>query len=1626
MAYFSVNTDKIQTIADLLEQQANSIDRLSQSVNEVKNDLSIDGEMGARVKRKIEKSKTNTEVRSGDLQKMSRALRKIAETYRSTENRILGINIDKNYVSGNGAAAGNSTENSSRGANQNGRNTGSGKYSADPVNLSTGNFILDNKDMEISGAEPLVLSRFYNSRGQFNGVLGNDWNTGFETRLILNPYHRISGQDVCVFLEDGKEERFLSKNGKEFIPYFGTSAELEKTSEGYVYRSLDGDRYLYDLNGRYIRHENPHNIGFSLFYSGEQLNRVEKDSGEYYLFSYDEQGRLINAVDHTGRSCKYGYKDNHLSSVLLPDGSEYSYSYSADGKLKGVKNPVNTGVIEVEYDHLFRVTYQKFSDGTTNIFDYHDADNSVIMTERNGTQSVHYHDEWFQNIRNVYSDGEETFEYNNRGQKTKIKDKAGNIFCIKYDDRGNVTGVIKSDGTKWFATYNPQNRLITLSLNGEKRIHNVYNDYGDLLYQEDGIGRKTEYTYDEKGEIICVTLPDESRIEASYDERGNLTQIKTASGAVHSLDYDELNRPIRYTDACGMQMSYKYDQRDRVTEEIRPDGSSRQYTYDYAGNVIMFRDYDGAVVRAEYNANNKPIAYIDAMGRRTEYEYDSMWNISKVILPGGAVFSYMYNKENRLECVKDAEGNETRYTFDSLGNILTETDPSGNVTKYEWDSNGRCIKMTAPGGAETIFGYDAEDHEIFRKDAAGIELFRKFDAAGQLISEQDSLGQKKSYSYDALGRKICETDEKGHETKYHYLPGEEWKDEIIFADGSREKYAYNANGAVNVYTDPFGRKLFYEYDEFNRLSGLSDEQGRIKGYTYDAADRIITETDCDGNSREFAYSASGRLLNVTSSNGKVTRYNYDQGDELIEVIRDQEDGRPPFRICYERNAMGRITKLIDAMGCSETYKYSGTGRMISKVDRDGNETRYSYYPSGMLESVIWADGRKAVYRYNCLNRLTEIQDWTGTTGIEYDSTGNVTRIVYPDGEESLFIYDKHGNRTRIKYPGGDQVSYRYDSLDRLTDIFYGDRHTSFERNKSGQVTRKRYSDNNTIEYDYDQFGALCRMRHFNENGISNELSFGHDRFGRIESQLLKRENFAGDNGQYRYVYDAEGQLSKVFLENQLVRRYSYDELNRRRCLQKYDPETEQFENTYYEYNVSGALTAITRPGFREEYLYDRRGNMTAILQNGARKKGYTYDSLNRLTKAQDRDGREAEYVYNGLGYRVGMCCKDKEGEEKTTYRLDYSKIYDNLLERQTEGLQKEAYIWGSGLEGYLSLEGNTGWYLTDPLGSVLQRIDSLGSGYASNYDEFGNRTSIRGSDIFGYNGFVEDPIAGTYYAQARQYRSCAGTFDAMDRFGGDITMPSTLNPYIYCVNAPFTHTDKSAYWFGLDDLIAAGVGLIGGTAGQLIGDVAEGVTTGHWEFRWQDYTGAAIGGAAGGVTTLYAGPIAGGAVAGGTTYLIQEGLDVVTDPQRSQKSGWQRVGEFALSTGFGALSGGISKIAQKFAGTGPIRKLTSWLQNKGKLGGFIAKHLQDIAAGRVGNIWNQVTNLLHYQHTTIGSSAALKKKLFEILSRKFAIYFGKELLDQIKPSKFIWEMIKGKLKDIFLNKDNTVVCPSVV
>ncbi len=208
------------------------------------------------------------------------------------------------------------------------------------------------------------------------------------------------------------------------------------------------------------------------------------------------------------------------------------------------------------------------------------------------------------------------------------------------------------------------------------------------------------------------------------------------------------------------------------------------------------------------------------------------------------------------------------------------------------------------------------------------------------------------------------------------------------------------------------------------------------------------------------------------------------------------------------------------------------------------------------------------------------------------------------------------------------------------------------------------------------------------------------------------------------------------------------------------------------------------------------------------------------------DGTHAAwYQYNGLGNRTGILeyavdppnlgntpvlkdFRDAAPSKRTEYITDLTRPYHNLLQRMETAKGKEtiqSYTWDTNAV-FLREEERVSAYLQDELGSPVRLIE-LRSGRQTlyGYDEFGGDLFGNQGETqpFGYTGYQPDRIAGTSYAQAREYLPWVGRFAGRDLIKGFAELPFTLNEYEYCWNNPLILVDRNGAlpeWANKDDL----------------------------------------------------------------------------------------------------------------------------------------------------------------------------------------------------------------------------------
>ena len=234
------------------------------------------------------------------------------------------------------------------------------------------------------------------------------------------------------------------------------------------------------------------------------------------------------------------------------------------------------------------------------------------------------------------------------------------------------------------------------------------------------------------------------------------------------------------------------------------------------------------------------------------------------------------------------------------------------------------------------------------------------------------------------------------------------------------------------------------------------------------------------------------------------------------------------------------------------------------------------------------------------------------------------------------------------------------------------------------------------------------------------------------------------------------------------------------------------------------------------YEYDKRGNLIGITDRGKRVRAYEYDITGRLGLSYSKSGKARSHSYDGLGNRIGIKEYEFErggyGESKSIdifkldlsqkepihseeYVLDRTRAYHNLLQNKTIKRGSQAiqnYVWDFNV-AYMEEGEKEFTYLQDELGSTIRLLEQGGESQAIyGYGEFGEDTYNTQGQMqpFGYTGYIYDNVAGTYFAQAREYVPGVGRFAGEDWIKGNIEQPFSLNWYGYCFGNPLVFVDR--------------------------------------------------------------------------------------------------------------------------------------------------------------------------------------------------------------------------------------------
>jgi RHS repeat-associated protein len=411
---------------------------------------------------------------------------------------------------------------------------------------------------------------------------------------------------------------------------------------------------------------------------------------------------------------------------------------------------------------------------------------------------------------------------------------------------------------------------------------------------------------------------------------------------------------------------------------------------------------------------------------------------------------------------------------------------------------------------------------------------------------------------------------------------------------------------------------------------------------------------------------------------RLSNYVYDtKGNVTSEIINPGNVNNLQIAKSYTYDLFGNKTQEIttgktttsNVKSKIKTASYDDSGRFLTSTIDEFNDTTKFVYSSGLLYNKI---------------------DHTGTTTYAYDNFCRNTQITYPDltSQTTTLSWgntqDNYTYQKAITLSGKPTQKYWYNSYDEevlrsVTGMDNNDYSVSTSRLYDGKIATVstpyiRPSSYYTKEaYLYDKFNRKISYKTIvtdttlvqttyaysglkvtatspeatiqtTYDGAGQKLSTSTN--GRIvnftywASGLLK-SSMASCSSNVSLTYDINGNRSTLTSPEEGVTNYTYNAFGELLQTTEAVHTSGEVVTASYTYSIPGLLmqktinNSISNSNSTTKYTYDAKNRLTSEEIIGQHKKGYTYDSFDRVTQTTETlDGSKiftSQNVYDKYG-----------------------------------------------------------------------------------------------------------------------------------------------------------------------------------------------------------------------------------------------------------------------------------------------------------------------------------------------------------------------------------------------------------
>ncbi len=641
-----------------------------------------------------------------------------------------------------------------------------------------------------------------------------------------------------------------------------------------------------------------------------RIVRITSPAGAVSRIGYDAAGRVARVIPAGGEAIEYARTALGMVHTARRAGKVIALRRDAYGR---VREMLRDGIPEklLVHDPAGRLRFAASAGFALEAFDHDAAGNPIGQTRWTHRATASDRQEFDgagRLLRHFATDGGVTsIEYNGRRLPELLRDPAGIVTAIAYDDRLQARVRIDAANTALPAvltmTHDPHGQLATLRAPDGGRYTTVRDDFGRVVATMHPDAGTTRFLHDEADRLIGRIDADGTLHSYRYDEAGHLVERATTApgGAPARVTLHYQRGRVAAIDDGAQTEERGFDEQGRVVaitrrfHGARPATVTESFSYTADGQLATRTLADGSVLRARRNTAGRMVAldWIAAPGRA------ALPLLADIGQDGLGVHAWTYGNGVRFRAERDAAtGRITALRhdtpagasllhialrYDALGNVASErtngqaavhgydahrrlvvSGADGAVHRYAYGAGGRRLaSLAAPAAVSPAPKHEA-DHDAARFPATPPT---RFDAAGRMLADA-----RHRYLWNAEGR-LAEV--RGLDDAAGTAP--------------IARYAYNARGErVAVQARGADRPTYFLHHG-GRVSAELDADGRVRRH-YIYLDGVPVAT-IDREHASARYPA-GRL--ETRARIRFLHANHLRAPQLAT----DEQGRAVWRAAY--------------------------------------------------------------------------------------------------------------------------------------------------------------------------------------------------------------------------------------------------------------------------------------------------------------------------------------------------------------------------------------------------------------------------------------------------------------------------------------------------------------------------------------------------------------------------------------------------------------------------------------------------------------------------------------------------------------------------------------------------------